>query len=238
MLQSILQGGSPRNVFINLITYVSAILLAIVVHEWAHGFIALKNGDETAKMYGRLTLNPLKHFDPFGLIMFFVVGIGWAKPVPINSNNFKNYRKGIFTVAIAGVCANLIMTFGAGALIAITLLIVENVGISNAFSEVFFTMIYRFLFYSLVINVSLIAFNLLPIFPLDGFRIVEAFSKTENKYITFMRRYGIFVLFGFILISDILGMINPYLDIFGMYVGSIQRGIFWIISKIFNVPII
>ena len=96
---------------ISILASVIAVLFVFVPHELAHAYIAYKNGDLTAKMYGRLTFNPIKHIDPIGIILCIFTGFGWAKPVPINPANFKNYRRGLFTTAIAGVVLNYIIAF-------------------------------------------------------------------------------------------------------------------------------
>ena len=99
------------DIIISFLAGAVAILFVLCPHEFAHAYVAYKNGDPTAKIYGRMTLNPLKHLDPVGFILFALVGFGWAKPVPINANNFRNYKSGMFTTAIAGVCINLIIAF-------------------------------------------------------------------------------------------------------------------------------
>ncbi|MGN0823829.1 MAG: site-2 protease family protein [Candidatus Coproplasma sp.] len=99
------------NYVISLLAGAIAILFVLCPHEFAHAYVAYKNGDPTAKFDGRMSLNPLKHLDPFGFILFALVGFGWAKPVPVNSNNFRNRRVGMFTTAIAGVCVNYIIAF-------------------------------------------------------------------------------------------------------------------------------
>ena len=107
-----------------IITYLSvfiAILVILPFHEFAHAFVAVKCGDNTPKNYGRYTLNPLAHFDRVGLICFLFAGFGWAKPVPINPNNFKKYKKGCFLVSIAGVVFNYILSFFAYPLIYFSL---------------------------------------------------------------------------------------------------------------------
>ena len=96
---------------ITLFASVIAVLFVFIPHEFAHAFVAYKNGDATAKMYGRLTLNPLKHLDPIGCILCVFTGFGWAKPVPIYPYNFKKYRIGLFTTAIAGVVTNYLIAF-------------------------------------------------------------------------------------------------------------------------------
>lgn len=172
-----------------------AAMIAIVFHEVAHGFVALKNGDMTAKYAGRLSLNPAKHFDLMGILMFAFIGIGWARPVPVNPVNFKRQRLGMFGVAIAGVVTNFLL-----ALVAFVLLCLVGGVFSN---EIVNLCVFSFLEYTVVINLCLIAFNILPIYPLDGFRVVESFTKTNNKYCVFMRRYGTTILFG-LFIADIV----------------------------------
>ena len=190
-------------------------MIAIVVHEVAHGFIALKNGDNTAKCAGRLTLDPTKHFDVTGVLLFALVGIGWAKPVPINPNNFKKPRLGMFTVAIAGVVANFILAAISFVLFCLLANVVEN--------EIINMIITYFLLFMVLINTCLIAFNILPIFPLDGFRVFEAFSKPENKYRLFMYKYGAWILLG-LFVADV------FLSQFGygpltLYIEFVQNGI-------------
>ena len=99
------------NELLTITASIIAVLFVFVPHEFAHAFIAYKNGDPTAKMNGRLTLNPIKHLDPIGCILCIFTGFGWAKPVPIYPYNFKNYRRGLFTTAIAGVVINYIIAF-------------------------------------------------------------------------------------------------------------------------------
>ena len=106
-------GGQEitREGLLNVVAFIPALLMALILHEIAHGLVALWNGDQTAKMYGRLSLNPLKHFDWIGLVMMVLVGFGWAKPVPIDPNNFKKRKLGCITVSIAGVITNLFLAF-------------------------------------------------------------------------------------------------------------------------------
>lgn len=240
MLRIILgSGGTFIEIFVTLLSYICAILGAIIIHEIAHGFIALKNGDYTAKLAGRLSLNPAKHFDLMGMAMFVIVGFGWARPVPVDTNNFRHQKKGIITVALAGVTANLIMaTVGAG-LFALCSYIAEVTQVSlSSFGGVILYFFYSLGLYGMIINISLIAFNILPIFPLDGFRVVEGLTKPFNKYCVWMRKYGVFLLFGLMIFSSILGAINQYCDIFGLYIGAVRNGILWLFGKIFGFTII
>ena len=154
--------AAPRDKFIIIIAYVAALLIGLILHELAHGYVAKWNGDDTAHMAGRLSFNPLKHLDPIGTLCMLLIGFGWAKPVPINTRNFRNFRRGFFTVAIAGITVNLIialiftgafhavMTFGAG-------------GISQNTPEIILVLLQLalyFSFYSVYINLTLMVFNI------------------------------------------------------------------------------
>ena len=103
------QTLSIQDKFIIAVAFLFAMVIAFTMHEYAHGIVAYWNGDNTAKNMGRLTVNPLKHLDVFGTLLLLFVGFGWAKPVPINPNNFEKIRKGVFTVSIAGVTMNLLL---------------------------------------------------------------------------------------------------------------------------------
>ena len=111
MLRQILSGNSPREYLIAFIMCLPVMMLSLSVHESAHGFIAHKCGDDTAYNFGRITLNPLKHLDPIGFLCMMLVGFGWAKPVPVNSRNFRNHKRGMILTALAGPASNLILGF-------------------------------------------------------------------------------------------------------------------------------
>lgn len=159
-------------------------LLAIVAHEYAHGYVAKKFGDQTAERSGRLTLNPAAHIDPMGTVIFPLIGvvlgwmvIGWAKPVPVDVRNFKNFRKGIFWVSFAGPLANFILGILSSFMYAIVAIYVSQ---SFGYYEIMLNM----LRYSIFINFLLGVFNLIPLPPLDGSRMVSSFLKGEmlRKY--------------------------------------------------------
>ena len=152
-------------------------LLAIVFHEWAHGYMAKRFGDTTAEREGRLTFNPAAHVDPMGTIVFPLIGvvlgwavIGWARPVPVDSRNFKNHRKAMFWVSFAGPGANLIL----GTLSAFIYAFVAT-QVSQGFS--YYAVILQMLSYSIFINFLLAFFNLIPLPPLDGSKMVASFLK-------------------------------------------------------------
>jgi len=210
-----------------LSAFVFSVILAICLHEVAHGFAAYKMGDDTAKVQGRLTMNPLSHFEPIGLVMFLLIGFGFAKPVPVNPFNFKDRRKGMLLVSFAGVLANLAQTIlFFGLMIAFSYaLTIAIINASSRFLCYLLYFLFNFSVYACLINAVLIAFNLLPIYPLDGFRVVETLTK-ENVYVTFMRRYGQYILIGIVLIGFLFERLNmPQCNIFGQYLSLVQKGI-------------
>lgn len=171
-----------------------AIVLSIMLHEVAHGLVALWNGDDTAKRAGRLNLNPVSHFDPVGFLMLIFLRFGYAKPVPVNPYNFKNRKVGMFTVSVAGVTLNLILAFFCYPLFVVC-------------SEINY--LSTFLLYMVVVNLNLAAFNLLPLYPLDGYRILNCFIPETNKVMSFLKNYSRYILI-FLLA---LGIIRDVLDL-------------------------
>ncbi|MDR2091511.1 MAG: site-2 protease family protein [Clostridiales bacterium] len=190
-------GGSPQEMFIEIFSYLAALVIAFMMHELAHAYVAKWNGDDTAQLMGRLSFNPLKHLDPLGTICLLLVGFGWAKPVPINSRNFRNFRKGFFLTAIAGVTMNLILALLFTGILHLVLRTAVPLEAGSA-AFVMFNMLIRFLLYGVMINISLMTFNLLPVPPLDGFRVLEALGEGKvrfvDKYIEFLRRYPFITL--------------------------------------------
>lgn len=178
-----------QQIIFNIAQSAPGFLLAIVAHEWAHGYIAYKFGDETAKNEGRLTFNPGAHVDPMGTIIFPLIGvvlgwavIGWARPVPVDPRRFKDIRKGIFWVSFAGPLANFTLGFISSLLYALV-----ATKISHNFG--YYEIILKMLSYSIFINFLLGVFNLIPLPPLDGSRMVSSFLKGEmlRKYEDFAR---------------------------------------------------
>ncbi len=155
---------------INLLYFLPGILWAMSIHEFSHGYVAYKLGDPTAARAGRLTLDPLKHIDPFGLIALFIVHIGWAKPVPVNPSYFRNPKRDMMLVALAGPASNFASAI-AGFIIW-KLLIDLNLN---------FVGLRQFMLSFTYINVAFGTFNLLPLPPLDGWRIVEFFWKDSPR---------------------------------------------------------
>lgn len=217
---------------LNVLAFIVALLSALVLHELAHGLVALWNGDPTAKAYGRLTLNPIKHFDWIGLILMFLVGFGWAKPVPVNPNNFKDRKVGAITVSIAGVTTNIFLAFIAAMVYVLFLKITPQTQ-SAEYAVYFFVVLAQL---TCQLNVHFALFNLLPLYPLDGYRLLSCFIDERNGAMLFIRRYSLYIMLGFIVLNSIsiLSFISPlnwYLAEFG---GLIQGGFYKFWRLIFN----
>jgi len=165
------------------------LLYSVIFHEVAHGWVAYKMGDETAKWLGRLTLNPVKHIDPIGSLMLLVVGFGWAKPVPVNLENIPapQRRKGLILVSAAGATANIIIAFCA-------LLVWRLMSPAPG------SMMYNVLYLLANINILLAAFNLIPIPPLDGSKILMGFTpESFNRVLYQIEPFGFFIVLGLLL---------------------------------------
>ena len=222
----ILQNGITSETILYIVAFLFAILISISVHEFAHAFVAYKNGDNTAKLMGRLSINPLAHLDIFGAICFLLFGFGWAKPVPINPLKFKSYRKGIFLTSIAGIVANIILAFFSGGLYVFMFqFLTLETSQFLTFLITFLTILFSELF---IINLGLAIFNLIPIFPLDGFNIIFSLSKGENKFLKFMMKYGSLILLALFITSffdialtyltNMIGM--PILSFWEFFIGG------------------
>ena len=167
MLTSLLRGGDLREIVISLLTWVPVILLSLSFHEFGHAWTANRLGDPTARQLGRCTMNPLKHLDPVGFGMMVLVGFGYAKPVPINPNNFSYPRRDDFFVSIAGVTCNLILAIIGAILWVGCYYFIDIAHFNQSWMQTLFTMIQSLI----VINLSLMVFNMLPVPPLDGYHM-------------------------------------------------------------------
>ena len=180
-----------------LIILLPTLIFSLCFHEFAHGYIAYQLGDNTAANNGRLTLNPIAHLDPIGSLMLLFVGFGWAKPVPVNPQNFLNPRVDMIKVAFAGPASNLILAFIAGT--CIRLLNFNFIIVSSMFIQILYFITY--------INIALAVFNMIPVAPLDGSQIFGNIISKYNPQIAWkLQIYGPKILMGLILI----GILTPF----------------------------
>jgi len=178
---------------------VPILLYSVILHEVAHGAMALLFGDDTARRYGRLTLNPVPHIDPIGALALLLAGFGWAKPVPVNYNALRNSRFGLVAVSLAGCVTNILI-----ATIAIFLLQVLAASMNDITKELLSTIA--------KINIILGAFNLIPIPPLDGSRILTAFLPPSAQFrLAAIEPYGFFILI-ILLFSGLLNNVIAFIE--------------------------
>ena len=181
-----------------ILASIVAIAVAISVHEFGHAYSAHLLGDDTAKMYGRMTLNPAKHLDAMGLIAMLIVHIGWAKPVPVNPNNFKNYKVGNIIVSLAGVTANIIT--------AIICILINK--------EINMYAIKLIAQYVIMYNVGFAAFNLLPIPPLDGWGIISSFIPYKYNEIVYKYESMSSIIFLVLIITGAYSIfVSPIINV-------------------------
>ena len=183
------------------------LLYSVIFHELAHGWVAYRLGDPTAKSLGRLSINPLKHLDPMGTIMLFLFGFGWAKPVPVNPNLLRDRRRGMILVSSAGVITNMLLAFCA--LFLFRLLAPSHAGIAG-----------QLLYYFARINIILAAFNLIPLPPLDGSKILMGFAPPGvRKYLSRLERYGLLIIIALLY----LGVLDPVIRFFEWMILSLIK---------------
>lgn len=189
------------------VIWLLVILIALTVHEFSHAYIGYKKGDYTAESMGRLTLNPLAHIHPVGFVMLLLFGFGWAKPVPFNPYNLKDPKVDAVHIALAGPFSNLLLAIVSG---LSTRFFVEVVLMPD------FNLLIIFLKLLTLVNLSLLFFNLIPIPPLDGSKLVDAIPDNSSlaPMRNFIMQYGSQVLMGLVLIS-----IFTNFDVFGFITG-------------------
>jgi Zn-dependent protease len=181
------------------------LMYAIIFHELAHGWVAYRFGDSTAKSLGRLSLNPLKHLDPMGTLMLFIFGFGWAKPVPVNFSRLHDQRMGMIWVSAAGIITNTLLAFMAMFLTRL---------LSPAPSSLPAVLLYYFA----QVNIILAAFNLIPLPPLDGSKILMGFVPPNVRNLLLRaERYGFIIIIALLF----FGVLNPVIDFFRWMILSV-----------------
>ena len=223
----ITDGSDPKAYIIHLLLCLPIILISLSVHEAAHGYAAYKLGDPTAKNFGRLTLNPVKHLDPIGFICMLLAGIGWANPVPINTRNFKKPRRDMALSAAAGPLSNLLL-----AALFCAILKVYSIFLPQAFLNItgfaakvliFFGI---FLYYGISLNITFAVFNLLPVPPFDGSRLLYVFLPP--KYYFGVMKYERYLALAIMLLL-LFGVLTPIINF-------VATGIMNLLFTVFQVP--
>ena len=209
-----------------LLLSLPVLMLTLSVHETAHGYVANKLGDPTASSLGRLSLNPLKHFEPMGFLMMILVGYGWAKPVPINTRYFKKPKRDMAICAAAGPISNLLLAILFAGLYKIFTLVIVHVPITSMQVYNIILLTELFFYTAISINVTFAVFNLIPIPPFDGSRIILTFLPSDLYFK--IQRYERYIMIGFfvLLLTNVLDPVlnlafdsvtNLILRLFGLY---------------------
>lgn len=221
MLSQVLSGDI--NIW-SLVTYIlstlTVIFLTLPIHEFAHGFAATKLGDPTPRYQGRLTINPFAHIDYFGALCILLFGFGWAKPVGVNPYNFRKPKRDMAITAFAGPLSNLIV-----ALISLFLFNLSGLVYSKVAVGIIFYIAYFFLFIARI-NVSLAVFNLIPVPPLDGSRILSA--VLPNKYYYTLMRYERYFYYGLIILLFVGALDVP--------LSLVSNFVFGLLNTVANLP--
>lgn len=211
LINAIRYGYDFSQILIMFLSSLAVIFLTLPIHEWAHGFVSTKLGDPTPRYQGRLTLNPMAHIDVMGAIGILLFGIGWAKPVQVNARYYRNSKWGMALVALAGPLSNVILAF--------ILLILGNILVFVGLTELaIIQQVYLFLYYIALINISLAVFNLIPVPPFDGSRIL--FAVLPQKYYFQIMRYERYIFIGVFAI---------------VYLGILDKPLDFLTSRLFNV---
>ena len=197
----------PLSFFLLSVLIGLSVISAISIHEFSHSFIAHKLGDSTSKRMGRMTLNPKAHLDPVGTILFFIAGFGWGKPVPVDVKALNNGQKSMATVALAGPCSNILTAFLLGIPFKLGLLPFTVTNIPAMARWEITDLVAITLFFMIFVNVMLAIFNLIPLFPLDGSKIVVGLLPGRiSTYFLRLEPLGPVLLIGIIVLDYTTGL--------------------------------
>lgn len=200
----------------SMIAGIPGLIIALAIHEYAYAFVADRLGDPTPRMMGRLTLNPVAHIDPIGLIMLFIARFGWAKPVMIDPSNFKNWRTGEIWVSLAGPALNLLVGF----LAAFMQVLLYRLGLWSSGLDLVITLI-------MIYNVNFAIFNMIPLPPLDGSKVLLAFLPAQwQEKMAIVERYSFLILIA-LMMTPIFSMILVPFSRLILTFYSILLGIFF-----------
>jgi Zn-dependent protease len=220
-LQSIpiyqLLSGNVVSYLLTELYLLPAFAIGLSFHEAAHAWMANRMGDPTARNLGRMTLDPTKHIDLFGILSFLVIGFGWGKPVPTNPRNYYNYKKGNILVALSGVTMNLAISFVSYAILFILLF---GFGVTNQ-------IVIQIVGNIVIMNIVLCVFNLIPIPPLDGHHLISGFiARKSPKFYMLYMRYGQFVLLILVFATNFISYILNYAATGILYLYNLFFGLF------------
>lgn len=239
MLLSLFSSSNPKMALASLLLSLPVILLSLTVHEYAHGYVAYRCGDGTAKAFGRLTLNPRKHLDPIGSLCMLMVGFGWAKPVPVNMRHFRKPKRDMVLVSVAGPLSNFILAFFSAAIAEIIFILCTKNGQFAILGDMVYYQdklglalyfLYTVFDLGIILNVGLGLFNLIPVPPLDGSKILAGVlpNHLAMRYLQierYMREVMLVImLLSFTSIGDFIflplqwlreGIVLGYRDLFG-----------------------
>ena len=208
MLRALLSNSNtdPMNVIVSILLQIPIIMLILPFHEVAHGYVAYKLGDPTARSMGRLTLNPLKHFDLIGFAMMLLVGFGWAKPVPINTRYFKKPKRDMALTALAGPLSNIILAVVFALLLRIMYAVLAAFPPTSEFTVNIYFWTRELLMSGVVLNVAFAVFNMIPVPPFDGSRILFSFLPSDLYFKIMRYEQYIYIAMLVLLVTGILNV--------------------------------